>query len=172
MLSMPWGSKRTDPQFNLSKMNDRCEPGIAPQFWQLLSALNSLPLHNASHFSDISICFFFFFFFPLKVVRHYLCLTETQGRPLCPGPPGEQVVRAKAHQEPGPSAAHLNLPAFYPGLPLLPSSRTGTRFESSLETDRPSDIFTANLFPPPPPTDGECRRVRLLWVYSKEQNEV
>lgn len=114
---------------------------IGPQF---LTFTQRFPLLRYFHL-------FFFFFFPLKVVRHYLCLTETQSRPLCPGPPGEQVVRAKAHQEPGPSAAHLNLPAFYPGLPLLPSSRTGTRFESSLETDRPSDIFTANLFPPSTP---------------------
>lgn len=47
----------------------------------------------------------------------------------------------------------------------------GTGFESSLETDRQSDIFHNDTLPPSP-TDGERRRVRILWVYIEEQNEV
>lgn len=117
---------------------------IGPQF---LTCTQHFPLLGYFHL--------FFFFFSLKVVRHYLCLTETRGNPPCPGPPGEQVVRAKAHQEPSPSAAHLNLPAFYPGLPLHLTRSTGTQSESGVERDRPSDIFTANLFPSPTPPQME-----------------
>lgn len=53
------------------KYNNRCEPGMVPQFQQLLSVCNSLPLH-----STVFMVFPSIFFPSLEIVRHYLCLTD------------------------------------------------------------------------------------------------